>query len=117
MFVDGNSDLRWWVKEFLAREGFKVLTARNSVEALVLAADYPFAIDVLVTGAGMKVHQNGMELAECFRILRPETQVLIPSDRPLGDGFESGRLPKDFTRSQLISAVLRLTEPAWNQAA
>lgn len=117
MFVEGNSDLRWWVKDLLEREDFKVLLARNSVEALVLAADYPFAIDVLITDSEKKVHQNGMELAECFRVLRPETRVLLAADAPAGEapGWES--IPKEFTRSQLINAAKRLTESAMTWAA
>ncbi len=117
MFVDGNSDLRSWVKDFLEAEGFKVLTARNSVEALVLAADYPLAIDVLVADSELKTCHNGVELAECFRVLRPETQVLLAYDLPAVAGVEWQRLPKEFTRSQLIAAVLRVTELAWAQVA
>jgi DNA-binding response OmpR family regulator len=117
MFVDGNADLRSWVKDFLEAESFKVLTARNSVEALVLAADYPFSIDVLIADAEMKIHQNGVELADCFRILRPETQVLLVGGRSAADALEWERLPKSFTRSGLITAVTRLTRSAWAKAA
>ncbi len=60
---DQHEDIRKCVKQTLEREGFKVLTARNSVEALVIAADYPLAIDVFITESASRVYQNGMELA------------------------------------------------------
>jgi len=109
MFVDGNDDLRGWVKGFLEREGLKVLLASNSVEALVLAADYPFPIDVLVTDAEMRVYQNGVELAECFRVLRPETRIVLATDAPSDSAPEWERIPRDFKRGQLLNALrLRL---------
>jgi DNA-binding NtrC family response regulator len=77
MIVDADENSRRRCRAALETAGFNVITAVNGIEALVLAADYPFLIDVLVADAGMRVHQNGLELAECFRILRPETRVLL----------------------------------------
>jgi DNA-binding NtrC family response regulator len=114
MIVDNQEDLRKWVKQALEGEGFKVLTARNSVEALVLAADYPLAIDVLITESASRVYQNGMELAACFGILRPETRVLLTTEpESLQECDDSSRettrwenLAKPITKSRLIQAVV-----------
>jgi hypothetical protein len=84
---------------------------------LVLAADYPFAIDVLITDSEKKIHQNGMELAECFRVLRPETRVLLAAGNPADEASEWECIPKEFTRSQLINAAKRLTESPMTWAA
>lgn len=118
MIVDQYEDIRKCVKHTLEREGFKVLTARNSVEALVIAADYPLAIDVLITESASRVYQNGLELAACFAILRPETRVLVstePESIPEGDetSWESSQwdtLAKPFTPNQLLQAVMRAAD-------
>jgi DNA-binding NtrC family response regulator len=77
MIVDTDADFRRRARAALEREGFQVIAAHKSLDALVMAADYPFGIDLLLADAGMRVHQNGLELAECFGILRPETRVLL----------------------------------------
>jgi DNA-binding NtrC family response regulator len=118
MIVDQYEDIRKCVKQSLEREGFKVLTARNSVEALVIAADYPLAIDVLVTESASRVYQNGMELAACFGILRPETRILLttePESIPEGDQTtwetsEWDTIAKPFTKNQLLQAVMRAAD-------
>ena len=112
MFVDTNDGARAKARGILEREGFKVLTARNSVEALVLAADYPLAIDVLITDGGMRVHQNGLELAACFGILRPETRVVIacaPGEDEAEGDWE--RLAMPFDKPGLVRAAMRALEP------
>jgi DNA-binding response OmpR family regulator len=101
------------VKRMLESEGYKVLTARNSVEALVLAADYPFSIDVLITGMDTRVYQNGLELAACFRILRPETRIVLSACSDTGSlpkrisGFanEGEYLSEPFTKFRLLKAI------------
>lgn len=114
MFVDGNPGVRRFARKVLEREGFKVLVARNSVEALVLAADYPFPIDVLITEGGMRVYQNGMQLGECFGVLRPETRVLFtsrsgsPADLP--EGPDTIAMP--YSAEALTGAVARALELA-----
>jgi DNA-binding NtrC family response regulator len=77
MIVDPDRNFRNRCRAALEREGFTVISAHSSLEALVLAADYPFGIDLLLADAGMRVHRNGLELAECFGVLRPETRVLL----------------------------------------
>ncbi|GEM_PF-3704414 len=84
LFVDEKKSIREYAKCILEGEGFEVLTARNSLEALVLAADFPRQIDLLVTDPKRRVAQNGMELVSCFNILRPETQVISIRDQLLG---------------------------------
>ncbi|MEO7423864.1 MAG: PAS domain-containing protein [Fibrobacteria bacterium] len=64
-----------------------------------------------------KTYQNGIELAECFSYLRPETQVLLVSDIPVEGGTEFEYLPNEFTRSQLINAVHRITAFAISETA
>lgn len=122
MFVDHHEDLRACVKQILEREGFKVLTARNSVEALVMAADYPLSIDVLLTEAESRVYQNGLELAACFRILRPETRILLTT-APETEGVQEDAgepewetLPKPFTKNQLVRTVTRAVDLDWRLA-
>jgi DNA-binding NtrC family response regulator len=114
MIVDTDSAFRKLCRDLLEREGFKVLTARNSVEALVLAADYPFAIDLLLTDVGMRVYQNGVELTECFGVLRPETRVLLTvascdlAGAALKSAADWDLLPKPIEAGSLPTAVRRV---------
>lgn len=118
MFVDHHEDLRMCVKQILEREGFKVLTARNSIEALVMAADYPLAIDVLISESASRIYQNGLELAACFAILRPETRVLLTTEpESIQEDDQSSRemaewesLAKPFSKSQLVRAATRAAD-------
>jgi len=101
------------VLSFLCRvleaDGYYVLTARNSVEALQIGAAFKGAIDVLLSDVCMRVFQNGLELARCFNLLRPETAVLLTSGSALpGNGIKNAEwefLPKPFSAPRLLSAI------------
>lgn len=125
MIVDQNEELRNSARRILEQEGFAVLTARNSVEALVIAADYPLSIDVLVTESASRVYQNGLELAACFAILRPETRILLTtepgssqeSDPISWETAEWDTLTKPFTKNRLLQAVMRAADLDYRNSA
>ena len=106
LFVDDKDSLRTFVKKILEAEGYQVITTSNSVEALVLATDFPDSIDLLLTNMDMKIFHNGMELISCFNILRPETNILIMSESNLPENYSDlNFLPKPFSKYELIQAV------------
>jgi len=118
LFVDDQADTRRFAKHVLASEGYEVLTARNSIEALVLAADFPRSIDLLITDPGMKTCQNGLELAFCFNILRPETAILFVSVSPVTVSARAWEQPpkqlaKPFSKKQLVEAVESSCAPSF----
>ncbi|MDQ3002034.1 MAG: hypothetical protein M3Y08_12345 [Fibrobacterota bacterium] len=74
------------------------------------------AIDVLLTDYEMGALQNGIELAACFRVLRPETKLLLTSGASLPTILEIlpewlDFLPKPFNRMQLLNSVANLAYP------
>jgi len=120
LFVEENPALCRQMRRALEKKGFKVLMARNSIETLVIGADYPLAIDVLVTGADTRAGHNGVELASCFRILRPETRIILTSKRSAGTTsvvteFEGEilYLAEPYTKEMLMNAVAHPTPFSW----
>lgn len=128
LLVEDEESVLRFARKVLETAGYEVLTARNSVEALHIGADYPGTMDVLLTDVRMRLFENGLELAACFGTLRPETNVLLMSASSLPDdadyvGMGWSFLPKPFDASQLLDAVgdlvLRRPDPvdwvAWAQ--
>lgn len=122
MFVNEDASSRRKVRKSLEEEGYQVLTAATSVEALVLAADYPLPIDVLITDTEKRVYQNGMELASCFQMLRPETRIILT--QAVGGKIpaaisefqiEIECLDYPFTKERLLEAIER-SQLSWSSA-
>lgn len=111
LVVDDETVVRDFIKHILEADGYEVLTAGNSVEALQLGAAFRGTIDLLLTDVHMKIFQNGIQLARCFNTLRPETRILLtsgsaPQGHLPGDGEDRWPfLPKPFTRKMLLDAV------------
>lgn len=110
LVVDDEDSVRKLIRDILEAEGYRVLTARHSVDALQQAAEFRGTIDLLLTDFEMKVFQNGADLATCFRILRPETRILLTSGSkpPAHAGIEGESwsfLPKPFSRQRILDQV------------
>jgi len=67
----------------------------------------------LVTGTDMRAGHNGVELAACFRILRPETRIVLTSGRREGttsvvNGTEDEiqSLTEPFTKEMVMDAIV-----------
>ena len=110
LVVEDEEVVRGFIKHSLEENGYVVLTARNSVEALHLGASYYGPIDVLLMDVAMKIFQNGMELASCFSLMRPETNVILTSGSGLPEEFSDfvqtwSFLPKPFSQWQLLKIV------------
>src|SRR4051812_43497683 len=85
LLVEAEDSVMRFARKALETAGYEVLTARNSVEALHIGADYPGTLDVLVTDVRMRLFENGLELAACFGALRPETNILLMSASRIPD--------------------------------
>ncbi|MDB5104917.1 MAG: multi-sensor hybrid histidine kinase [Fibrobacteres bacterium] len=113
LVVDDERVLRTFAKCALESAGYRVLTAGNAVEALLVCNEYPGTIDLLFTDVEMGKSLNGIELASCFNLLRPETRILITSGTYLPESIhgKNGRgpiwdfLPKPFSLQGLLRAV------------
>lgn len=74
------------IARYLRADGYRVLEASSSIEALLLAMEFPDRIDVLFTSLDLRKYCNGVELAGCLRVSRPEIEVVYLSGE--GDGNE-----------------------------
>src|SRR6266542_374571 len=114
LVVDDDPVFRDLEAQILSEEGYDVLQAEGAEEALRLAGSTP-TIDLLLTDFWMP-EANGLELTRRFRIVHPETPVLMVSgDLPMMHGEpEDPRsfalLAKPFTLSQLLQKVRGLLE-------
>ncbi len=79
MVVDDDQAVLHLVAGILEGEGYRVLQARHSDEALDLSAAYKEDIDLLVTDVKMDPFMTGFQLAQCLRLMRVEIKVLYIS--------------------------------------
>jgi two-component system, cell cycle sensor histidine kinase and response regulator CckA len=81
LVVDDHPELCEVASLLLQCCGYRVLTARNGEEAIRIACENT-NIDLLLTDVEMPVIL-GDELAEWFRVTRPETAVVFMSGNPM----------------------------------
>ena len=79
LVVDDEDSIRNLAALVLEGEGFRVLKARHSDEALILLDGYKDPVHLLLTDVKMDPFLNGCELAKCIRLLRPDIGVLYIS--------------------------------------
>lgn len=112
LLVEDDSAVREFVAAVLKRDGYSVLKARHSAEALAFSEEYPGSIDLLLTDLCMPPHINGRRLAQAIRGSRPGIPVLYISgfvddsnvELELAAGL-SRFLPKPFSPDALSSCV------------
>jgi PAS domain S-box-containing protein len=76
LVVEDEEVVRSFVRESLARSGYRVIEAENGRTALDLVARYPGTIDLLVSDVTMPV-MGGAELAREVLKRRPRTRILF----------------------------------------
>jgi two-component system cell cycle sensor histidine kinase/response regulator CckA len=81
LLVDDDDQLRPFCRDWLDENGFRVLEAKNGLEALLVAANHDGAIDVLITDLEMP-RISGTELARVFKAIWPTISVLYLSGSP-----------------------------------
>lgn len=79
MVVDDDESIVHLVSGILDEEGYRVLKAKHSDEALDISAAYKEEIDLLVTDVKMDPFMTGFQLAQCLRLMRVEIRVLYIS--------------------------------------
>ncbi len=99
------------VRRFLIAAGYTVLPAATPEEAVALAAEFPGAIDLLITDV-MMPGQTGDELAQRLGEQRPGLRRIFMSGYTNDEVMERGVLQagadflgKPFTRDDLLNAV------------
>ena len=79
MVVDDDLAILHLIASLLEAEGYRVLKARQSDEALDISAAYRDEIELLVTDVKMDPFMTGFQLAQCLRLMRVEIKVLYIS--------------------------------------
>jgi two-component system cell cycle sensor histidine kinase/response regulator CckA len=111
LLVEDEDALRRAAAELLSLRGYRVLQAKDGLDALSVAKNHGLPIHLAVTDVVMP-HMSGGELAKELETLRPETRVLFVSgyagqtvlDHKVVD-VENNFLQKPFTLTQLAGKI------------
>lgn len=116
LLVDDDESVQALVVATLEGQGYLILKAKDSDQALQISDAHPGTIDLLITDQVMPPFMSGVELAQCIRLLRPDIQVLYISgyhandvvQDELGDS-RADFLPKPFQPDLLLRKVGGMT--------
>jgi two-component system, cell cycle sensor histidine kinase and response regulator CckA len=123
LVVDDEDSIRNLAALVLEAEGYRVLKAQHSDEALLLMDTHREVINLLLTDVRMDPYLNGCELAKCMRLLRPDINVLYISgythNAMVQQEVEDQRayfLPKPFSPRDLLEKVQAVMSGAQHPA-
>ncbi len=116
LVVEDEPQVQEMIRQVLLNQGYRVLTARDGVEALEVASEHKGPIDLLLTDVVMP-RMSGWALAEQLRSTRPEMRVLYMSgytEHALVDRRVSSEglhfLSKPFDMETLTSKVREILD-------
>lgn len=112
LLVDDDVLVSGVAEASLTSQGYRVLCAADSDQALRVSDSHEGAIHLLITDQVMPPFMSGQELATCLRLLRPDLKVLYISgygategvQDEVGDSF-ADFLGKPFSPQDLVSKV------------
>ncbi len=119
LLAEDDATIRLVLKAFLAKQGYRVLRARDGAEGLEISERYDGRIDLLLTDIVMP-RMNGLELAQTMLTQRAGTKVLFISGyaqerevlSELLAGAEVDFLKKPFEHESLELKLRQLLGPA-----
>jgi len=118
LLVDDEGPVRQMLYEFLAAVGYRVLEAKDGVEALRVGRGHTERIDLLLTDMVMP-GMDGLELAMRHIKLHPESKILVisgypgmPGDASFTSDSRYAFLPKPFAVKSLAEQVRALLNRA-----
>jgi DNA-binding response OmpR family regulator len=122
LVVDDNPGIQRLAAQVLRNEGYNVLVASDTAEALRVSAEYPSSIELLLTDI-MLPSGNGIALASALLAKRPDAHVLYMSgftadaiqavEQEMGPN--GGFLEKPFLPRTLVDRVRTIMTPADRQ--
>ncbi|MFQ6026834.1 MAG: ATP-binding protein [Dehalococcoidia bacterium] len=107
LVAEDEAPLRAMVSRVLGQQGYTLLEACDGEEALKVAHQHSGKIDLLVTDVVMP-RVGGVELADQFRDISPETKVLFTSgyhEGKVSPGYSSD-LGTDFLQKPYLPGIL-----------
>ena len=112
LVVDDEDSIRNLAALVLEDDGYQVLKARHSDEALLLLDSYKDQVHLLLTDVKMDPFLTGCELAKCIRLMRPDIGVLYISGFPNNPMVQqevmearAAFLAKPFSPKELLEKV------------
>ena len=109
--AEDDEVLRYCTVRLLQRHGYKVIEARDGIEALELVEKCDDAVHLLVTNYDMP-RMNGAELARKLKAKHERLMVLVisGSDPQIEAGNHIEVLPKPYNEAVLASKVRALLQ-------
>ena len=106
--------MRSLIRDELRKLGYRVVEARNGIEACLVATPYMGKLQLLLTDIVMP-GMSGTELARHLRVIKPELSILFISgyedDVGIGVGDTAmAYLQKPFTTEALVGTVRHLLD-------
>ncbi len=112
LLIEDEERVRGLIQQILTGEGYKVLKAKNSVDAHQVCVKHKGPIHLLLTDVIIPGGQNGVQLAKALTARYPEMKVLYISGYTDNMIAHQGMLdpdvaflPKPFTLSSLLGKV------------
>ncbi len=114
LLVEDEEDVRVLIRDELRKFGYRIVEARNGVEACLVATPHIGKLKLLLTDIVMP-GMSGTELARHLRVIKPELKLLFISgytdDVGIGTGDPaSAYLQKPFTPEALAGSVRELLD-------
>jgi CheY-like chemotaxis protein len=114
LLVEDEEDVRILIRDELRKLGYRIIEARNGVEACLVATPHIGRLKLLLTDIVMP-GMSGTELARHLRVIKPDLKLLFISgytnDVGIGDGDPaSAYLQKPFTPEALAGCVRELLD-------
>ncbi len=116
LVVEDDPSVRTLVRDELRKLGYRVVEAKNGVEACLLATQQAGSIDLLLTDVVMP-GMGGRELAQHLSVIKPDLRILYISGYTDDVGIMGGQdedlssfLQKPFTPEVLAHAVRELLD-------
>jgi CheY-like chemotaxis protein len=111
LVVQDNPHLRKTLRTYFAREGYRVLDADSSLEALRIV-EHDARLDLLLTDYAL-TDGSGPELARALRERLPELRVLIATSHPeqraaIHEGEHTATISKPFDLREFAAMIERL---------
>jgi len=112
LVVDDEETVRTYVHKILSMRGYRVMDARDGVDALEQIAQLGSAVDLLLTDVRMP-RMDGSELTQRLSATYPQTPILYMSGYPFDLDAERKRNParicaflsKPFTPKLLLEVI------------
>jgi two-component system, cell cycle sensor histidine kinase and response regulator CckA len=114
LLVEDDEAVRLLVRDELCKLGYRIVEARNGIEACLVATPYMGKLQLLLTDIVMP-GMSGTELAGHLRVIKPDLNILFMSgyedDVGIGTGDTAiAYLQKPFTTEALAGRVRQLLD-------